>query len=305
MNEPTIIDVRMHGYERITAAFVVRARLTALVETGPQSSLDDLLAGLERAGVESVDWIIVTHIHLDHAGAAGALAHRWPHARVAVHSVGAPHLAAPAKLWASAARIYGDDMDALWGGIEPVPSDRMVALDDGDVVDLGGRKLRAVATPGHAGHHHAFLDDATDIVFCGDALGVGLPDSDIIRPATPPPEFDLGQSMASIARIRACGASSAWFTHFGPHDAVAPGRDLHDTCDEAEAALQTWAGWVADARAAGAGLDDAVGRVRRAARSELEGRLSPAAIERLEHTTSYRMNVSGLMRYFDRAGSRA
>ncbi|MGH2754486.1 MAG: MBL fold metallo-hydrolase, partial [Actinomycetota bacterium] len=116
MSQPTIIDTRMHGREGITGAFLLTGEKNALVETGPKSSLEPLLEGLETAGVESLDWIIVTHIHLDHAGAAGSLAQRFPNATVAVHEVGAPHLIDPSKLWSSAGRIYGDDMDRLWGG---------------------------------------------------------------------------------------------------------------------------------------------------------------------------------------------
>lgn len=291
----------MHGRDRLTAAFVVRGeRACALLETGPKTSVGAVVAALDAAGVDEPDWIVVTHVHLDHAGAAGTLARRWPRARVAVHSVGAPHLVDPTKLWNSARRIYGDDMERLWGGIDPIDAQRVRALDDGDVVDLGGRSLRAVETPGHAYHHHAFLDDATGALFTGDALGVRLPDAGVIRPASPPPEFHLERALESIERIRALAPSTLWFTHFGAHDAGAGAGGVDATCERASAALRTWALWVRDARGDGRSVDDVVADVARHARGAMEASLDDATIERLEDTTSYRMNVGGFVRYFDK-----
>lgn len=304
MSDPDILDVVMHGFDRITAAFLVRGRQTALVETGPKSSIDALTAALDAAGAEDIDWIVVTHIHLDHAGAAGTLAARWPDARVAVHPLGAPHLADPTKLWASAGRIYGDQMIALWGGIDPIDSGRIVAIQDGDVIDLGGRRLTAIETPGHARHHHAYLDDAAGVVLCGDALGVCLPESAIIRPATPPPEFDLESAVASVERIRDLDAASLWFTHFGPHDTAAA-RTPAETCERAIEALRKWEKWVRRARTPGSDLETVSGLCREYARADLENHLSPLALERLEQTTSYRMNAWGYMRYLDAAASRS
>lgn len=300
MSDPNIIDTKMHGLEGITAAFVVRAERTALVETGPLSSLDALLAGLDTLGVAEINDIVVTHIHLDHAGAAGALARRWPHATVHVHTVGAPHLIDPAKLWASAARIYGDQMEELWGGIEPVPAERIRALADGDEVDLGGRKLTAVETPGHAYHHHAYLDSASGTLFTGDALGVRLPDLGVVRPATPPPEFHLEQAVASIERIASLGAERLALTHFGPGDEGRSAMNVGELCEAAIEALRRWGEWVSAARDQTDDLDAAAGIVARQARAALEGEVAPEDLERLEHTTSYRMNTWGYMRYFDK-----
>ncbi|MGH2729169.1 MAG: MBL fold metallo-hydrolase [Actinomycetota bacterium] len=293
---PIIVDTKMHGRERITGSFVIRGEKTAIIETGPKTSATAVLAGLEALGIESLDWIVVTHIHLDHAGAAGTLARHFPEATVAVHHVGAPHLVDPAKLWASATRIYGDDMERLWGGIDPLDPDRIVALDDGDKVDLGGRSLQAIDTPGHAGHHHAYLDDATGIVFCGDALGVRLPEIGRIRPATPPPEFRLDLAVESIERIRGLEPSELWPTHFGPVDAP-----IDETCNQAIDALRQWESWVRAARARTKDLDEATALVRAAARKELERGLAPEDVDRMEQTTSYRMNVSGYMRYLDKS----
>ncbi|MDQ3916619.1 MAG: MBL fold metallo-hydrolase [Actinomycetota bacterium] len=292
----TTIDLNMHGFPGITGAFLVRGSKTALVETGPKSSLEHLFTGLRAAGVERVDYVVVTHIHLDHAGAAGTLAQQWPDATVVVHPVGAPHLADPSKLWSSAARIYGDAMGQLWGGIDPVPAAQIREITDGETVDLGGVSLRAIETPGHARHHHAYLDESSGTLFCGDALGVRLPGVAPIRPATPPPEFDLEAAIASIGTIRDAGAQSLCFTHFGTKD----GEDPAATCEAAVDALVEWAGWARAARAETDDVDAAAELVRRAAAAAYADELDAASIARLEQTTSYRMNTWGYMRYLDK-----
>ena len=290
----------MHGYAGITAAFLLQGELTALIETGPKSSVDHVITGLDRAGVDGLDFIIVTHIHLDHAGAAGTLVRRFPDATVAVHPVGAPHLIDPSKLWASAGRIYGKAMDELWGGIDPVPDDRVRVIEDGEIIDLGDRTLRAIETQGHAYHHHAFLDEAADAIYVGDALGVRLAGTGKVRPAPPPPEFHLEKAIESIHRIRSLDPQVMYLTHFSRHD-DGPPASAGQVCDEAVAALQQWAGWVRTARAEGADVERAVARVRAEARAAAEAGMPPDIADRLDHTTSYEMNVAGYMRYMDKA----
>ena len=298
--EPLVIDTQMHGLQGLTAAFLMRGDQSALVETGPKSSIDKVLERLDALEVDRLDWIIVTHVHLDHAGAAGTLARLYPEATVAVHEVGAPHLIDPTKLWSSAARIYGDAMERLWGGIDPIPKDRIKVLRDHDKIDLGDRVLEAIDTPGHAYHHHAYLDHSTGVLFTGDALGVRLPDVGVIRPATPPPELNVDKAVQSIRRIRELGPTTLWFTHFGPHDAGRDRKSVAELCTEAERALRQWEQWVRDARERSAELDDVVAEVRGRSRAALEGGLSEEDIKRLEQTTSYRMNAQGYMRYLDK-----
>ena len=186
-------------------------------------------------------------------------------------------------------------MQELWGGIDPISQERIMVLDDGDKVDLGGRSLHAIETPGHAFHHHAFLDDATGIVFSGDALGLRLPDVQVLRPTTPPPEFHLEKAIGSIERLRRVGASAFWLTHFGPAD------DEPDVvCDEAVAALREWAEWVRVARKHTRDLDEVAALVRQQARDALEQRVADDALERMENASSYWMNTWGYMRYFDK-----
>jgi glyoxylase-like metal-dependent hydrolase (beta-lactamase superfamily II) len=300
MTEHITIDTRMHGREGITGAFLLKAERTALVETGPKSSLDAVLSGLESARIDHLDWIVVTHIHLDHAGAAGSLAQRFPDAKIAVHEVGARHLVDPSKLWSSAARIYGGEMERLWGGIDPIDPDRIHSLVDDDKIDLGDRSLRVIETPGHAGHHHAFLDDATGTVFTGDAMGVRLQDVGVFRPATPPPEFHLETAIASIEKLREVRPTSLVLTHFG---AIYSGRDpieVDAACDAAIEALRTWEGWIRDGRSKTRDLDEVAAHVREEARKAFEGRLEEGDVDRMEQTTSYWMNTWGYMRYMDK-----
>ncbi|MDQ3985186.1 MAG: MBL fold metallo-hydrolase [Actinomycetota bacterium] len=300
MTEPTIIDTKMHGRDGITGSFLVRDEKTALVETGPKSSVEHVFEGLRSAGIDHLDWIVVTHIHLDHAGAAGTLAREFSDATIAVHPVGAPHLIEPSKLWASAARIYKDEMEQLWGGIDPIPEERVHVLEDGDKIDLGGRSLQAIDTPGHAYHHHAYLDDSTGTLFCGDALGVRLPEVGIVRPATPPPEFHLEKAIESIRRIAQLRPESLWLTHFGPHDRGERTTGVEEFCDQAVESLRRWESWVRAAREQTSDLDEAAKIVQANATQALEQHLGEDSVDRMEQTTSYWMNTWGYMRYLDK-----
>jgi len=295
-----VIDTRMHGLPGITGAFLITDEQTALIETGPKSTVEHVLGGLRDAGIERLDWIIVTHIHLDHAGAAGTLARRFPEARVAVHEVGARHLVDPSKLWSSASRIYGDAMDRMWGGIDPLPEERIVSLTDGDKIELGATTLQAVDTPGHASHHHAFLDSSSGVAFVGDALGVRLLDVGVMRPATPPPEFDLEKAVASIERLKELEPTEIYLTHYSsPAHGVNSARP-QEVCDEAIDALRTWASWIEEVRTQTADLDEASRLVTERSRADMGKQVGDDAIERMDQTTSYWMNTSGYMRYFDK-----
>lgn len=300
MTDIQTIDTHMHGQPGITATYVVAGERTALIETGPKSGVDHVLSGLADLGIDELDWILVTHIHLDHAGAAGTLAHRFPTARIGVHEVGAPHLVDPSKLWSSASRIYGDRMQQLWGGIDPIPEDRIHVVTDGETIDLGGLRVRAVETPGHAYHHHAYVIEDEGAVFTGDALGVRLPDVGVIRPATPPPEFHLTKATDSIERIRGLEPTVLIPTHYGPHTEGTSPKDVGELCDEAIDALNRWAGWVRAARGETAEVDAAAELVKAAAVEALEGKIPEEARSRMENTTSYWMNTWGYMRYFDK-----
>lgn len=291
------IDTLMCGREKATSAYLVEADEPALVETGPTTSVPAVLNGLSALGIGAADLahIIVTHIHLDHAGGAGALAPHFPGATVWVHERGAPHLADPGKLVASAARIYGEEaLREMFGPVEPIPRERLRSLTDGDTVPLGDRAIEAIYTPGHASHHVCLLDDATQSIFVGDALGVFLPDVRILRPATPPPEFDLELAVDSIERVAERRPSRLLFSHFGPTEEVT------DICRLATQRIKGWADIVDQALTKTEDVVEVV-RILRERTAEERGPAAgteyEAVQDRYEVLSSYEMNALGLMRY--------
>jgi glyoxylase-like metal-dependent hydrolase (beta-lactamase superfamily II) len=180
-----------------------------LVDPGPESSLQTVLDAL---GDEPPRALLLTHIHLDHAAATGALVRRWPDLEVYVHERGAPHLIDPRKLLASAERLYGDDMQRLWGEILPVPERNVKVLRGGESV-LG---MRVAYTPGHASHHVCYLHEETGTAFVGDVAAVRIPPSDLIVPPTPPPDIDVETWEDSIGIVEGWGPQRLALTHFGP-----------------------------------------------------------------------------------------
>jgi glyoxylase-like metal-dependent hydrolase (beta-lactamase superfamily II) len=182
-----------------------------LVDCGPTSCLPTLL---EALGDEAPRALLLTHIHLDHAAAAGALVERIPDLEVHVHPRGLRHLADPSKLLASAERVYGDELERLWGRIAPVPAENLHELVDGELA----AGMRVGFTPGHADHHASFLDEATGTIFAGDVAGVRIPPLDLIVPPTPPPDIDLEGWLASIELLEGWRAERIGLVHFGQVD---------------------------------------------------------------------------------------
>lgn len=285
------LDTHMHGWEGITAVYLLPGPNPAVIDTGPGSSIDRVLPELEAAGVDSLAWIVLTHIHLDHAGAAGHLARRFPEAKVVVRKEGARHLADPARLWASASQLY-PNMQELWGEMLPIDRDRIIAIDrDGPAVDLGGgRRLEAHYAPGHAKHQMALLDSDTGDLFVGDALGVRIPDAGVVRPATPPPEFDLELLADTARRLHKLGPSRVFPTHYGP----AP--DVDQIFEEAPRRFTQWVEAAERVYAAGGGLQEMIEDFR-ARRPELYPDLDPEVVEKFEYSCSYDLNARGILRY--------
>jgi len=233
------LDLRFQNAPHVIAAFLVHGpHGPVLIETGPSTTLPRLIAELDRCGVrpEQIRDVLVTHIHLDHAGAAGWWARHG--ARVWVHPRGAPHLIDPSKLVASATRIYGDRMDVLWGEVLPAPADRVVVVEDGTIIEAGGVSIEALDTPGHARHHLVFRVE--DVVFTGDAAGIMLPDQRWVDLPAPPPEFDLPAWRTTLARLRGLGAATLYRTHFGP------GADVAGELDRFEEILESSVEWMAE-----------------------------------------------------------
>jgi glyoxylase-like metal-dependent hydrolase (beta-lactamase superfamily II) len=203
-----LIDVKHLGRERVIGCWEVDG---VLIDPGPSTSLDNLI---EALGGEEPRAVLLTHIHLDHAGASGTMVRRWPGVPVYVHERGARHLADPAKLLASAARLYGDQMDRLWGEVAAVPERNLNPLNGGEQV-LG---FEVAHTPGHASHHVSYLHRESGRAFVGDTAAVRIPPSDFILPPTPPPDIDLELWEASTRTILAWSPESLGITHFGKVD---------------------------------------------------------------------------------------
>jgi glyoxylase-like metal-dependent hydrolase (beta-lactamase superfamily II) len=215
------IDLDFRDVEGLIASYAVPGPDGwTIIETGPTTCWERLTDGIGAAGIErdDVDRVLVTHIHLDHAGGVGAAAEFFPNAKVYVHREGFAHLIDPSKLEASARRAWGPAADSLWGRMLPVPQDRVIALSGGESLPLKGGNLRVVYTPGHAKHHLAFFDEATRSLFTGDAAGVHLPGTDRVRPALPPPDLDIEALVESVDRMRELKPNRLLYTHFGARD---------------------------------------------------------------------------------------
>jgi glyoxylase-like metal-dependent hydrolase (beta-lactamase superfamily II) len=211
------LDLNFQGKSEAIAAYLIRhSSGLVLVESGPGSTLAALKSRLAEHGylVTDVTHVLLTHIHLDHAGAAGWLARQG--AEIYVHPVGAPHLLNPGKLLASATRIYGDQMERLWGAMLPVPEARLHIAVDGQEIVVGALRFLPINTPGHAEHHFVYMLD--DVCFSGDVGGVRIPGYQYLRVPMPPPELHLGKWRESVARMRRAKFSRIAPTHFGIYD---------------------------------------------------------------------------------------
>ncbi len=211
------LDLNFQGRPHAIAAYLIRhADGAILIESGPGSTLAELEAGLAKEGLSprNVTHVLLTHIHLDHAGAAGWLARQG--AEIYVHPVGAPHMLNPEKLIASATRIYGDRMDVLWGEFLPVPESQLKVAHDAEEIVIGDLHFIPIDTPGHAEHHYSYLFE--DILLCGDVGGVRIPGYQYLRVPMPPPELHIERWHGSIARLRKEKFARIAPTHFGIFD---------------------------------------------------------------------------------------
>jgi glyoxylase-like metal-dependent hydrolase (beta-lactamase superfamily II) len=265
-----------------------------LIETGPTPTLENVLAGIRSIGFdpEAIRTVIVTHIHLDHAGAAGHLIKKLPNANILVHPNGAEHLIDPSRLLKSAGRIYGDDMDRLWGEVLPVPEDRVQIVHDREMIEAAGRTLKAISTPGHAGHHHAWFDPERGDLFTGDAAAVRLERVPYVRPPTVPPEFDLELWRQSVSTMRALQPRKLHLTHFGSFD----DPDWH--FDDLLCRLHYWYGWVTARLQQEADEETLVRELQEFGDRELiEITGSEALVQPYELATAYYMTIQGMSRY--------
>jgi glyoxylase-like metal-dependent hydrolase (beta-lactamase superfamily II) len=244
------LDDRWVGQARcIATALLESDGHRAIVDPGPGSTLETLHAQLQAHGLTAgdIDSILLTHIHLDHAGASGALVRQNPRLPVYVHKNGAPHMADPSKLLASARRLWPNDLQRLFGETLPVPAENLRVLEGGETLSVGQHKLEVVYTPGHASHHVSYFDNQEGVAFAGDTAGVRIEGYPYAMPATPPPDIDLGVWETSFAAILERKPNRLFLTHFGfaenPSEHILLFRErLHRWAALAEKAIRTAAG---------------------------------------------------------------
>jgi glyoxylase-like metal-dependent hydrolase (beta-lactamase superfamily II) len=264
------IDVRHLGRDRVIVAY---ERDGAIVDPGPASCVDVLLEQCPEPRA-----LLLTHIHLDHAGASGALVRRFPHLKVYVHERGARHLTDPSALVKSATQIYGDDMERLWGEIVPVPEENLEILSGGETVE----GLQVEYTPGHASHHVAYFDPDSGEAYTGDVAGVRIPPAEFVLPPTPPPDIDVELWIESIDRVATWGPSALCPTHAGRFD------DVERHLDELRERLR------AHAQAAAKGRDSFLSLFG----SSLRTAAPPDIVERFEQAAVPDHQWQGLERYW-------
>jgi glyoxylase-like metal-dependent hydrolase (beta-lactamase superfamily II) len=289
------IDTSMAGYPGITAAYLIRGDRPCLVETGTAPSAPVVRDAVHSLGVgpSELATVVVTHIHLDHAGGAGDIASMFPAASVVVHQRGARHLADPSRLMASARQVYGSALDVLFGTLSPVPAERLVALEDtGSFVDLGGgRRLSAWYSPGHARHHVGLLDSASGDLYVGDAAGVYIPSTGDVRPATPPPDFSLPVALSSIDLFQSLDPSRLLFSHYGPVTSVS--SILERSAEE----LKVWVDSTRAAHVLGLDLDHAVEMVATRTKDRYASLADDPSADGFEAINGVESNVTGILHW--------
>jgi glyoxylase-like metal-dependent hydrolase (beta-lactamase superfamily II) len=293
------VDLKFRGSPNVIATAVVSdAGGVALIDPGPASCLESLELGLNGLGIRLADvtHILLTHVHLDHAGATGTLVRRHPSLKVFVHERGAPHLIDPAKLVRSATRLWGDQTPVLWGEVAPVRAANIVTLQGADDrIETAGRVFEVAYTPGHASHHISFLDRSSGVAFVGDVAGIRIR-GDYVRPPTPPPDIDVELWIESAARVEAWDPATMFLTHFGPSDHVRP--HLQSLVENLRASAE----WVRASLAESGSDEERAQRYAEYVNRELERHLTEQQI--LPHHVGAPFEVSwlGLARYWRKKG---
>lgn len=282
--------------ESVAACLLETSEGPVLVDPGPSSTLPKLEAGLARRGhqLAELSALLLTHIHLDHAGAAGTLAREIPGLRVYVHTAGAPHLVDPTKLLNSATRLYGDKMDSLWGEVAPVPAERVTQLAGGERLRLGNRTFEVAYTPGHASHHVSYFEPDSGVVFVGDTAGVFGPRLPIVLPVTPPPDFDLEAWLDSIHRIRQWNPTELVLTHYGGVSEPA----VH--LETLRSGLLAWAGHARDSLSVTGGPDLQLRWFLHQLEGWIEGRVPAESAKRFLAGAGPEACWHGLVRYWQK-----
>lgn len=287
-SDPVTLDTMAWDQPEKTAAYLIPGRANLLVDSGSALSATNLLQGLEELGVEHLEYIALTHVHPDQAGGAAELARRFPGATFLVHPGGAPFLSDPASLVSRMKAMGGTRTVELFGRPGAVPESRVRTVVDGDSVDLGDRRIEAISAPGHTATHLAWFDGQTGALFCGDALGVRVPGSSAVRPATPPTDFSYRRSLDSVERLRASGATSIWRSHYGMGES-----DLETECDRTVEALTKWHEAFLEQCCQADGDEDLNRRFNASLEAKLEP-VAPAVRRNLELINPAWLNLAGM-----------
>jgi glyoxylase-like metal-dependent hydrolase (beta-lactamase superfamily II) len=286
------IDLNFQNKTQAIASYLIQnGDAVVLIESGPGSTLSALTAGLAKEGLSprDVTHVLLTHIHLDHAGAAGWLSRQG--AQIFVHPAGAPHMLNPEKLLASAARIYGDQMQTLWGEFLPVERDRLTVPNDAEEIVVGSLRFLPVNTPGHAEHHYAYLFE--DLCFSGDVGGVRIPGFPYLRAPMPPPELHFGRWRESLKRLRSLKFSRIAPTHFGIFD------DAEWQLTELQKILDETEKWLEGAMAAEPPVEVLRDKFTAWMREQSEAQgLSEDVVRAYDLANPLGMSADGLMRYW-------
>ncbi len=289
------LDLLHLGVSRVVTGYLYRDPVeTVLVEPGPVSTLQTLLADLQALQVrpEALRHVLLTHIHLDHAGASGHLAEIFPNAVFYVHPVGLSHLADPTRLVNSARRLYGEDLGRLFGLPRPIPFNRLIGLKDDSRLKVGGRTLAVYHSPGHASHHAVFLDLETRVLFGGDVVGTRMPGVDSVRPPTPPPDIDVEVWRETINRIRSLRPVVLAIAHAGLH------ADVEFHLSELETRLERWAGLVLASLEAGRTEAEITAELRAEGDAAAQASGGEGDLGRWQQAMPYELSALGLIHYW-------
>jgi len=294
MGETTILDTNWVGRPHSVAAALLRSENhCAIIDPGPESTYATLRERLQARGlsVAQLDAVLLTHIHLDHAGATGSLVRDNPRLEVYVHTLGAPHMSDPSRLLASAARLWPDNLHQLFGDTLPVPKENLRLLEGGETLALGARKLEVAYTPGHASHHVSYFDAAEGIAFVGDTTGIRIDNGPFILPATPPPDINLEIWEKSFATILARRPARLFLTHFGYADHPA------EHIEKFRKRLHHWAEIAADVLRSASSEAEAKQNFIARAQAEMQERLGPEEADHHAFTAGLDLSFLGLARY--------
>jgi len=289
-----LIDNALYSIPEWGSVYLINEDKKALIDTGPTTSVNAVLDGIKKAGVDpgEIDYVIATHIHLDHAGGAGELLKYLPKAQVIVHHKGARHLVNPERLMESFASTMGQRMMKKTGPVVPIDEERIIPVSGDEVFKLGERQsLRMLHTPGHAPHQICIMESRNNGVFSGDAIGISVAGGKVLMPATPPPAFDLELSLDSLEKLTELNADLIYFAHFGVTDRV------RESIDTAANKLKTWNTLISQTFNE-EGFEAAFKKIRAQLYSELEPARESESLYQYLAGGIVAMNVTGFLKYF-------